>query len=44
MFRSIFKDLNTDLWFNHVEYVVKNGCSIRYSNFKDYWSWKKPAI
>ena len=33
-----------DLWFDHVQYVGKNGCSIRYSNFKDYSSWKKPAI
>ena len=33
-----------DLWSDHVQYVGKNECSIRYSNFKDYTSWKKPAI
>ena len=36
-FRVFFTKI-CDLWFDNVQYVGRNGCSIRYSNFKDYRS------
>ena len=44
MFYSIFNDFNSDSWFDGIQYVGENRCFIRYLNFKDYSSWKKPAI
>mgnify|MGYP006862616566 CR=1 FL=1 len=33
-----------DSWSDHVQYVGRNKCSIRYSNFRDYRPCQKPAM